>query len=57
MVSPSPDAYWYVVNHEMGVDPDARKLVFEGSEGNYVRSPRQVGLPSIRATCSVCGEP
>jgi hypothetical protein len=28
-----PDAYWYVVNHEMGVDPEARKLVFEGSDG------------------------
>jgi hypothetical protein len=27
-----PDALWYVLNHDMGTDPDARKAVFEGSE-------------------------
>ena len=27
-----PDAYWYVVNHEIGADPDARKMILEGSE-------------------------
>ena len=37
-----PDAYWYVLNHEMGADPDARKLVFEGSDGE-LRSFASVG--------------
>ena len=39
-----PSAYWYVVNHEMGTDPDARKELFDGSEGELRAFANEGGL-------------